>query len=138
MEVNYIVIGVCAVIGMALGALWYGPLFGKKWMDIIGVNSEDMAARKEMQKNAMPLYVTQLALTLFQVYVLAHYIKGWTELDGVVNALWIWAAFVMPTVAACAMWTTETGKIKWARFLIQAGYFLVLFVIFGYILGNWG
>lgn len=123
---------------MVLGFVWYGPLFGNKWLEIVGASKLDMEARKEMQKKAGPLYFVQFLLTLFQVYVLAHYVKGWTEVSAVENALWIWAAFVMPIVAGGAMWNNDSRKIAWARFLIQAGYQLILFVTFGYILGVWG
>lgn len=135
--VNYWAILVSAVIAMVLGAIWYGPLFGKKWCEIVGVDMNDMEARKKMQKSAMPLYFIQFVLTLFQVYVLAHYIKGWSDVSGIENSLWIWGAFVMPTIAAGSMWNNDSAKVSWARFLIQAGYQLILFVIFGFILGVW-
>jgi len=137
MQINYWAVIVSALISMIVGAVWYGPLFGKKWLNIIGATPEDLEARKKMQKSAMPLYVLQLLLTLFQVYVLAYYIGGWKDASGVENALWIWAAFIMPTIAGAAMWNNDSSKIKWARFLIQAGYQLVIFIIFGFILGMW-
>ncbi len=137
-EVNYVAILVCGVLAMGLGAIWYGPLFGKKWMEIVGANAMDMEARKKMQEGVWKLYVTNFALVLFQVYVLAHFIKGWTEVSGIENALWIWGAFVMPTIAAASMWNNDSAKISWMRFLIQSGYQLVIFVMFGYILGVWG
>ena len=137
MIINYWAVLVCAVLAMALGFLWYGPLFGKKWMSIVGVGPADLAARQKMQQNVWKLYVAQFVLVLFQVWVLAYYIVGWQEASGLVNALWIWAAFIMPTVAGAAMWNNDSAKISWARFMIQAGYQLVLFVMFGLILGAW-
>ena len=137
MIINYWAVLVCAVLAMALGFLWYGPLFGKKWMNIVGVGPADLAARQKMQQNVWKLYVAQFLLVLFQVWVLAYYIVGWQEASGLVNALWIWAAFIMPTVAGAAMWNNDSAKISWARFMIQAGYQLVLFVMFGLILGAW-
>lgn len=137
MGINLWAVLACGVISMVIGAVWYGPIFGKKWMEIVGVTAMDEAKRKEMQKKAMSLYAVQFVLSLFQAYVLAYYIAGWKEASGVVNALWIWAAFVMPTVAGASMWMNDSGKIKWARFLIQAGYQLVLFVVFGLVLGMW-
>lgn len=35
------------------------------------------------------------------------------------------------------MWTNETGRLKWARFIIQGGYQLVLFIVFGLLLQFW-
>ncbi len=135
---------VASILSMVLGALWYGPLFGKKWMHIIGAkemkaeeNLPAGQAGKQMQKQAMPLYLIQFLLTLFQVYVLAQYIAGWTDASGIENSLWIWAAFVMPTIAGASMWNNDSKEIAWSRFLIQGGYQLVLFVIFGLVLGMW-
>lgn len=137
MEINYLAVLVASILSMVLGALWYGPLFGKKWMQIIGAKPMTEAEKKQMQKQAMPLYLVQFLLTLFQVYVLAQYIAGWTDASGIENSLWIWAAFVMPTVAGASMWNNDSKEIAWSRFLIQGGYQLVLFVIFGLVLGMW-
>lgn len=137
MEINYLAVLVCAVAAMGLGAVWYGPLFGKKWMEIVGATAMDEARRKEMQRGAAKLYVVQFLLTLFQVWVLAYYIGGWTDVSGLEQALWIWAAFIIPVVAGTAMWNNDSAKISWARFLIQGGYQLAIFVIFGLVLGLW-
>lgn len=137
MEINYIAIGVCAVLAMVVGYVWYGLLFKNAWLRIIGADQDTLEQREAMQKEAGPLYVIQFVLVLGQLYILSHFIKGWEEAGGIEAALWIWLGFIMPTLAGCAMWTNEPNKQKWARFLIQAGYQLVLFVTFGYILGTW-
>lgn len=137
MTINTYAVLVCSVLAMALGAIWYGPLFGKTWLKIVGAGPSDLAARKKMMRGVWKLYLTQFLLTLLQVYVLAYYIVGWKDASGIENALWIWAAFIMPTVAGSAMWNNDSAKISWARFLIQGGYQLILFVSFGLILGFW-
>jgi len=136
-SVNYLAIAAGAVFSMVLGFVWYGPLFGKKWIEIMGVDPADLEARKKMQKSAGPLYGVQFLLTLFQVFVLAHLIADTQKVGGLERALWIWAAFIIPTLAGAVMWTNETGKLKWARFLIQGGYQLVLFTAFGLLLHYW-
>lgn len=135
-EINIWKVLISVVVSLIIGSIWYGPLFGKKWMEIIGVDPNSMSdeKKKEMQKKAMPLYLVQALLTFFQVYVLAYYIAGWTEASGVENALWIWGAFIVPTLAGASMWTNDSRKIAWSRFLIQSGYQLVIFIIFGLIL----
>ncbi len=137
LSINYLAVVIGAVLSMAIGALWYGPLFGKKWLEIVGATSLDLEARKQMQKNAMPLYLVQFVLTLFQVLVLAHLIADTTRVGGLERALWIWGAFVIPTLAGAVIWTNESGKMKWARFLIQGGYQLVIFIVFGLLLQFW-
>ena len=123
---------------MVLGFVWYGPLFGKKWMSITGADKVDMERRKEMMKGVWKLYLTQFVLALFEAYVLLWYITSLGGVSsGVHTAFSIWTAFIIPTLAASCMWNNESGKVSWARFLIQGGYQLVLFVIFGLILGMW-
>ena len=135
--INYWAVLVCALASMVIGAVWYGPLFGKLWLRVIKADAMDMARRKEMQKAAAPLYAIQFLLTLFHAYVLAHYIAGWKEASGVENAIWLWAAFIMPTVAGASMWTNDERTIVWTRFWLQAGYYLVTMIVFGLILGMW-
>jgi hypothetical protein len=135
--VNYWAIASGAVLSMIIGAIWYGPLFGKKWMEIVGVNPADLEARKKMQKTAGPLYAVQFILTLFQVLVLAHLVADTKLVGGLERSLWIWAAFIIPTLAGGVMWTNESSKLKWARFLIQGGYQLVMFMVFGLLLQFW-
>lgn len=137
LTVNYLAIATGAVLSMIIGAIWYGPLFGKKWMEINGVNSTDLEEIKKMQKSAGPLYFVQFILTLFQVLILAHLIADTKLAGGLERSLWIWAAFIIPTLAGAVMWTSESGKRKWTRFLIQGGYQLVLFILFGLLLQYW-
>lgn len=139
MEINYLAVVGCAVLAIVLGALWYSPiLFGKAWMRINKMNPADQGDMKQMQKEMILIYGLQIILAFLQVYILAHFIKGWSDVSGVEAALWIWLGFIVPTLAASVMWTMEKGRDKITRFIIQASYNLVLFIAFGYILGVWG
>ncbi len=143
MSVNYWAILVCAILSMFVGVIWYGPLFGKAWMRVIKVTPEDLKAREKMQKSAGPLYLVQFILSLFQIWALSHFLRGWgVRTEGIPpsaleNSLIIWAAFIVPTVAASAMWNNDSAKISWTRFGLQAGYYLVNAILFGLVLGMW-
>jgi hypothetical protein len=100
-------------------------------------NCWSKSIRSGGQKSAGPLYAVQFVLTLFQVVVLAHLVADTNIAGGLERSLWIWAAFIIPTLAGAVMWTNETAKLKWARFLIQGGYQLVLFTVFGLLLQFW-
>jgi hypothetical protein len=135
--INYWAIATGAVMSMIIGAIWYGPLFGRKWAELLGADLSDPESKKKMQKTAAPLYIVQFGMTLFQVLVLAHLVADTRLAGGIERSLWIWAAFVIPTLAGAVMWTNERGKLKWARFLIQGGYQLILFIVFGVLLQFW-
>jgi hypothetical protein len=138
MLANYWAVLVCGVLSMVIGAIWYGPLFGKKWMEITGATNQDMETRKKMQKEAGPLYLVQFILSLLQLFILANLLawSGWSA-QSVWVSFFIWLGFVMPTIAGSAMWNNDSSKVKWARFLIQSGYQLLCFVVFGLVLGMW-
>lgn len=137
MEINYYAVLVSGVVSMALGWLWYGPLFGRLWMQVNEMNPDDFARREAMQKEAGPLYVAQFLLVLLQLYILAHFINGWQDASGLESAIWIWLGFVMPTVAGLSMWNAKPAKVRVTLFLLSAGYQLISFVIYGLILGMW-
>lgn len=135
--VNYFAVGVCAIVSMIVGGIWYGPLFGKMWLKVIGATELDLEARKRMQARAMPLYGVQFLLSLFQVWVLAGIFEIHTMKQPVLVGLLVWAGFIMPMIAANSMWNNDSAKIAWTRFLIQSSYQLVMFVIYTLILSAW-
>ena len=140
MEIHFLPVLVCAIVAMILGSLWFGPIFGKQWMHLIGVNAEDMKNpehRKKMMKQAQPFYFLQFLLSLLQIYVLAQYIQVWNGASAFMNAILIWLAFIMPTIAGMCMWSNDSKKTMMRKFLIQAGYHLVLFALLGLILSSW-
>ena len=136
---NYIIILVCGVLAMVLGMIWYGPLFGKKWMEVIGVNPNDIldpVKKKEMQKQAMPLYLVQFVLVLVQVFAMSSFFTLSLMANPFmvfIPILFMFLGFVVPTLASASMWTNDSRRIAWMRFLIQVGYNLVLFIIIGII-----
>lgn len=136
--INYFAVVVGAVCALLVGAMWYGPLFGKKWLEVIGATPADLEARKKMQEGVWKLYLIQFILTLFQILVLAHLVADTVRVGGIERSLWIWAGFVIPTLAGTAMWNNDSARVAWTRFLIQGGYQLVIFIIFGILLQYWG
>ena len=138
MTLNYFAILICGILSMVVGFIWYGPLFGKLWLEVSGLSALDEKAKKAMMTGAWKLYITQFFVSLFQLYVLALYIKGWEEGDPYFNSFWIWAGFVMPSLFAAIFWTAESKKNQFMRIALQGGYQLVMFMIFALILGRWG
>lgn len=136
MGINYWAILVCAVLAMGIGTIWYGPLFGKLWMRLSGMADMNAEECKRQQKKAVPLYFVQFALTLLQLFILAH-LTGDTVKSGMLSSLIVWAGFVLPTVAASCMWTAEPRSMAWKRFFVQAGFQIACFVVFGIVLGLW-
>ena len=137
MQINYIAVVACAILSMVMGFLWYGPIFGKKWMELSGIKMKSPEDKEKMEKSAGTLYAVQFLLSLFQVYVLAYLISCWPGASGVKLGLFLWAGFIMTTVAGSCMWNGDMPRVAWNKFLIQAIYQLIMFVLFGLILTSW-
>ena len=58
------------IAGFVLGALWYGPLFGKRWMSAVGPTHEDI------QRNTNPAktYGTTFVLGFIASYAFGLYL----------------------------------------------------------------
>jgi membrane protein YdbS with pleckstrin-like domain len=135
---NYVAILACGVLSIALGAIWYGPVFGKKYMELFMPKNMTPEQMMEGKKQAKILYAIQFLLALFQVYVLAWFVGYLSNVSsGIHTAFGISVGFVLTTIAGTVLWNAESNKVKWQKFLIQAGYQLIFFLLSGYILSVW-
>src|SRR5437867_3970847 len=95
-DINYMAVGAAALSQVVLGFLWYGPLFGKMWMKMMGLGQADMdKAKGGMSKS----YALMLVGSLVGAYVLAHFVQyagAVTASDGMQTGFWAWLGFVAP------------------------------------------
>ena len=68
--INYWAVVVSAASAMVTGFLWYGPLFGKMWIKLQGLNQEDI--EKAKAQGTASNYAFVLVSALVTAYVLAH------------------------------------------------------------------
>lgn len=136
--VNYLAIIVCGLVTLALGFIWYGPLFGTEWMSLSGMTKEKMEkAKKEgMEKN----YLTSFLLSLLMAYALTHFIwftaPGAVTLTiGIKTALWVWAGFIATSNASSYLF--DSDKKPWKLYLLDNGYRLMSLLLMGAILSLW-
>jgi hypothetical protein len=136
--INYWALLVAAVIQIVLGFLWYGPLFGKPWMKMMGFTRESM--EKAKAKGMTTSYIVMLVSTFIMTYVLAHAIVFGSEYTnmygataGMTAAFWYWLGFVAPVTLGSVLWE---GK-SWKLWMLNAGYYLVALLISGGILAHW-
>lgn len=137
-SVNYLAILVAAIIQVAIGSLWYGPLFGKPWMKLIGMTDQHMqdAKAKGMGGSyammAVGALVMNWVLATFITSAEAHY-QLWTASYGIHIALLLWLGFILPITMGSMLWE---GK-SWKLWFLNAGYYLVTLCITGALLGVW-
>lgn len=134
MEVNLIAIALGAVGSIVLGAIWYGPIFGRKWLEVNEVTTADLARRAQMQKETRLLYAVQVAFSLIQMFVFTLLVENTPGMKAFTVAFWIWLGIVLPTVAGLAMWNAKPVKVRLTLFFLSAGYQGIIFLWYAFIL----
>ncbi len=138
MTINYLAVLVCGIASMVVGFVWYGPLFGKAWMQIMGADSMNPEQKQAMQKNMWGMYLIQFILSLITAGVLSYHIGNWAgDASSIGIAVCTWFGFVMTTDAGAALWSGKPTKVAWKMFLISASAQLVTFIVIGAIIGTW-
>ena len=133
-SVNYLAVLGAAVVNMIVGFLWYGPLFGKPWMKLVGMTDKNMEdAKAGMAKT----YGLTFVAALIMAYVLAHFVKlvgATTAGMGVQTGFWAWLGFVATTSLNQYLYSVKSKP--WSLYALEQGYWLVIFVINGAILAS--
>jgi Protein of unknown function (DUF1761) len=128
-HINWLAVAVAAVAGFPLGALWYGPLFGRSWMALTGITKE-----RASQANMAKIYGTTLLLNLLIATSLAMFIGPTGNLqDGLFAGFMAGFTFVAAAFGITYLFEFRSFKL-WA---INAGYQVVFFSVMGTILGAW-
>lgn len=130
-EINYLAVFVAAVANMIVGSVWYGPLFGKKWMALSGISKEQIQkAHPQMGK----LYAIQGLASLVMAYVLFYFVTPADNLQMALRwAFWIWLGFIATVSLGSVLWG---GRPK-ALWVLDNAYYLVSLLIMTAILYSW-
>ncbi|MEK7585908.1 MAG: DUF1761 domain-containing protein [Patescibacteria group bacterium] len=135
---NYLAVLACGVASMIIGFIWYGPLFGKAYMRVMGVDTMSPEQKEAMKKGMWGMYFVQFVLSLITAGILSVHIANWSGPQGaVLIAICTWFGFIMTTVASGALWSGKPKKQAWNFFWITASAQLVTFIVFGLILSYW-
>lgn len=140
-HVNLWAVVVCGIASMLIGWVWYGPLFGKAWMQSAGIDMSmmnDPARRKEMQSKTGPGYAIMFVGALVMAYVMAKALGhfGITAVD--INFLKVVGGLWLGFTAAGSMLGVKIFENKgWTYYAIVVGYQLINMLVYGLILVSW-
>ena len=133
--INYVAVGGAAVASMVIGYLWYGPIFGKKWMALSGITQDQISASKK--KGMVKEYALMFVGSLVMAYVLAHafvfastYMKVSGTMAGLSVGFWNWLGFIAPVTLGVVLWEGKSPKL----WVLNNGYYLFSLLVMGAIL----
>jgi len=128
-EIHWLATIVAALVGFAVGGLWYGPLFGKPWAAARGLSAE---ALKE-GFNAPLVFSLVFVLNLFSAFILDHTVATYGDPDLSLTVMitgGVALGFIVPAIAVNYLFSRMTLKL----FAIDAGYWLTTYVLMGVVL----
>ncbi len=138
-EINYLAVLISAIAMMVIGSIWYGPLFGKLWMQGIGIDPNDTVRIEAMKKSTGSAYVLMFIGALFTSYVFSYFFGTWasgTGWDQAISGLYYgflaWLGFALPIVYAKRLW--EGKEFKYIA--IDLGYYLLSLLVIGVIIAT--
>ncbi len=119
----------------AVGAVWYGPLFGEAWMATVGFTEEDIEG-----SNKVKLFGMAFLFELIMAFNLAMFLTGSTEAAATMTG-WMGTLYGFLTgfgwiFFALAVNSLYEGK-SWQYIFINGGYWVITFTIMGFIIGAW-
>ena len=127
MEVNWIAVIAAAASAFVLGGIWYGPLFGKKWLAYNGMTEEDVQSGHPAM-----IYGGAFVLSLIAAFVFAMFLGPDQPVEFTAAA----------GLSAGLFWVAGTFGINYlfsrrpfGLWLIDGGYATLQFTLYGVILG---
>ncbi|MEX2053975.1 MAG: DUF1761 domain-containing protein [Candidatus Colwellbacteria bacterium] len=130
-NINLLGVAVAALAGMGIGALWYGPLFGKQWSKLMGFTRESMDKAKE--QGMLKSYVLALVGQIVTAYALAVVVAFSAQYFGGFSyslVFWVWFGFAIPLLLNSVLWEGRS----WTLFALNAGHSLAQLIVMGTII----
>ena len=128
-SVNWIAVLLGTILSMALGALWYGPLFGQLWLKLIGKTEDELDSNPTMYiKTFIAALLGMLVLNLGVVAFGATSI-----LSGLVAGGFIFLGIGATTTFVYTTFEGPSEKV----WLLYVAYQFVLYLIMGAIFAIW-
>lgn len=129
-QINILAVIVAAASAFLLGGLWYSPLlFGKIWAREAGISLDQPKTTPTPILFAVSFLFSLIAAAVFALFLGRNPPLNTAVRDGLtIGACWVATSFGINY-----QFSNRTFKL----FLIDAGYYVVQFTLYGVILGLW-
>jgi len=128
--INWLAVLVATAAAFLLGGIWYSnALFGKPWMQEVGLTAEALA-----KTNMKPIFAGTFVLQFVAATALARFLGADSSLPiGLHAGLLIGLCWIAPAYGVTYLFEQRSLRI----FIINAGYYVVMFALMGTIIGAW-
>ena len=129
-DVNWLAVLVATIAAFMLGGLWYSKvLFGNTWMKEIGL-TEEAINNANMPRTFGTTFVLQLIAAVAMSALIG---SDGSWLTGLQTGLWVGLFWIATAYGVTYLFEQRTFRL----WLINAGYYVVLYAVMGTIIGAW-
>jgi hypothetical protein len=123
---NLLAILVAAATGFLIGGLWYGPLFGKKWMAEHGFTEEQLRS-----SNMLKIYGLTFAFSVLSAMFFGHLLAFFdtNTRSTLMISVGVPLGYIIPAIGTNYLFSRKSGRL----FAIDAGYWIVFYAAMGLV-----
>lgn len=129
--IDWVGVVVATVAAMVIGGVWYGPLFGNRWMALIGKTKQELQA----QGNAGIGYGIAI-VGAFILSIVMSYVTQWGAAtgfgEGAIVGIVMWAGFLIATQVTGMVFEQR----PWELIMLNSGNGLLTFLVVGGIVAS--
>ena len=132
LKINHLAVLLAVVLQFVIGFLWYGPLFGEAWMEMVGLDMDAVMA----DPAGAGEWITNVFASVASIYLLAWLftkMKVDTLVRGLTYGFLIGFTFVLLSNMTSGMFAKDPYGLAW----ITGGFTTVGLMLGGAILGAW-
>lgn len=134
MEINIWAVVAATVAMYVLGALWFGPLFGKQWGRIHGFDKLDKATQEKMMKAMGPTYALEAGMTVLRAWGLAYAYANFGQESIYTLGLMLWLFFFLPVTISSVVWSSTAPQWQMSQVAIMVSNSLVSIMLGAWII----
>ena len=140
-NINWWLVLAVSVLQIFIGSIWYGPIFGKFWMKLMGSAHMSKEEIKKAQKEMMPMYVIQFLMSFIMniaIYVAVKISSDGMLLTDIWAAIVLWIGFVLPIQVGEVIWSNLSNEMKMKKLAVSSVQQLITMCIAAAIFSYWG
>jgi len=142
-DVNYIAVVVAGLIPSILGAIYYGPLFEKQWLNSLGKTKEEMVPSNMGLTYGLALLMAMIASYSLKIFI--EFLHRGVEngaltfanfhsfKHGAFHGFFIALTLVVPIIVSMSLFQKRSGS----NIILNVVFWLLCFTLMGGILDAW-
>ncbi|MCW8858020.1 MAG: DUF1761 domain-containing protein [Kangiella sp.] len=126
-DINFYAVFTATLLSFAIGGLWYSPLlFGRIWLKELKLGAEGINQKPRV-------FMLSFVFSLATAFIIANLLGPQPKLVNAVVTSAMIGGIVLFSLGITYQFSNKTLR----HLLIDGGYHIVIFTMFGLVLGSW-